>query len=61
MTGELTIRDISNVVEFDLWLEEGIGSAEFPINRRDFGIGDGGQDEFVEAEVMVRFTVRDSG
>ncbi len=61
VTGELTIRDISNVVEFDLWLEEGIGSAEFPINRRDFGIGDGGQDEFVEAEVMVRFTVRDSG
>ena len=53
--GVLTIRDTSNEIEFELILDDGVGKGQFVINRSDFGVGDGGQDEFVDNEVTIRF------
>lgn len=60
VTGELSIRGNTHTVEFDLVLEDAVGHGEFIINRTDYGIGDGGQDEFVDQEVLLRFKVRNS-
>ena len=60
VTGVLTIREASNALEFDLVMRDGVGSGEFSINRSDFGIGDAGQDEFVEQEVSIRFEVQNA-
>ncbi len=61
VTGELTIRQNTQVISFDLMLEGGVGSGEFVINRGDFEVGDGGQDEFVDPEVVIRFAVTAQG
>ena len=58
VTGELTIRGITRTVEFLLLLEAGIGRGEFSINRVDFGVGDEGQDEFVNPVVVIQFSVQ---
>lgn len=55
VTGDLTIRDVSQTVTFELSVDKGIATGEFPINRGDYGIGTGGQDEFIESEVLIRF------
>jgi len=55
VSGNLTIRDSSQSVSFLLVVEDGTASGELPIIRQDFGIGDGGQDEFIESEVLIRF------
>ena len=60
VTGDMTIRGTTRPVEFVLSLEAGVGRGEFTINRRDFGIGDAGQDEFVDSEVMIEFAVQSS-
>lgn len=56
--GEITIRSVTKPVEFVMSLESEIGSGEFRINRSDFGVGDAGQDEFVDPEVVIRFEVQ---
>ena len=55
VTGELTIRGNTRSVEFLLSLEAGVGRGEFSINRSDFGVGDAGQDEFVDPQVIINF------
>ncbi len=61
VTGDLTIRGNTNTVMFELVLEQGVGRGEFTINRSDYGVGDAGQDEFVDPDVVIRFTVPNSG
>ena len=61
VTGELAIRDVVMPVEFELTLQDNnVGSGEFVINRSDYGIGDAGQDEFVEQKVVISFKVPNS-
>jgi cytochrome b561 len=55
VTGDLTIRDNTRQINFLLITTEGSASGEFSINRADFGIGTGGQDEFIDSEVAIRF------
>ncbi len=55
VTGDLTIRDTSRPVTFTLSITDGVASGEFPISRSDYGVGTGGQDEFIEEEVTIRF------
>lgn len=57
VTGDLTIKDNTRSVDFELSVEEGIGRGAFEINRSEFGVGDAGQDEFVDQQVVVRFEV----
>jgi len=61
VVGELTIRGVAMPVEFELMLQDNnIGAGVFAINRSDYGIGDAGQDEFVEQKVIIRFEVPNS-
>ena len=53
--GELTIRNNSRKVSFKLLVEGDKASGEFLINRGDYAVGTGGQDEFIEPEVTIRF------
>jgi len=55
--GEITIRGVARPLEFVISLEDGVGRGEFVIDRRDFGIGDDGQDEFVDPQVTINFRV----
>lgn len=58
VTGELTIRDVSQEITFLMTLEEGVARGEFLIDRTGYGVGTGGQDEFVAPEVRINFSVR---
>jgi len=58
VTGELKIKGVTQPVEFVMAVEADIGRGEFKINRSVFGVGDAGQDEFVDPEVVIRFEVR---
>ena len=62
--GVLTIKDIAKDIEFDLILEDTlddqVGRGQFVINRSDFGVGDDGQDEFVDTDVTIRFEASNS-
>ena len=62
--GVLTIKGIAKDIEFDLTLEDTVddqvGRGQFVINRSDFGVGDDGQDEFVDTDVTIRFEVSNS-
>lgn len=60
VTGDLTIRGNTNPVAFDLVLENELGSGEFTILRSEFGVGEDWQDEWVDEEVVIRFTVPNS-
>ncbi len=53
--GSLTIRDVAKEVAFTLQREADEFSGTFTIDRRDFGVGVGGQDEFVAPEVSISF------
>ncbi len=55
VTGTLVIRGNSQPVSFLMSVANGTASASFAINREDFGVGVGGQDEFVESEITIRF------
>ena len=55
VTGDLTIRDSTRPINFLLVTDGGMASGEFSIKRADFGIGTGGQDEFIDPEVAIRF------
>jgi len=55
VTGEITIRGNARSLELILSLEKGVGRGEFSIDRSDFGVGDAGQDEFIEPQVMIQF------
>ena len=55
VSGNLVIRGNSQPVSFLMSVANGTASASFSINRRDFGVGVGGQDEFIEAEVTISF------
>ncbi len=57
VSGELTIREITQPITFILSLSGGIGAGELVIDRTLFGVGVGGQDEFVDPEVTIRFKV----
>lgn len=59
VTGDLTLKGNTRSVQFELLLEDGVGGGEFTINRSDFGVGDDGQDDFVDDEVVIRFSVPD--
>ena len=53
--GELTIKSNTRPVEFELSIDDGKASGQFPIDRAAYGVGTGSQDEFLEAEVTIRF------
>lgn len=55
VSGNLTIRGVSQQLDFPLQVIDDRAFGEFTINRVDFEIGTSGQDEFIEPEVTVRF------
>ncbi len=57
VAGSLTIRGQSNDIEFTMTREGGTYSGSFTIDRTDFGVGVGGQDEFVAPVVSIGFEV----
>ena len=54
----MTIKGTTREVEFVLLLEAGVGRGEFSIDRVDYGVGDQGQDEFVNPIVVIQFSVQ---
>lgn len=56
VSGDLTIRGNTRSVTFILMMADGVASGEFPVDRKDYEVGTGGQDGFIEAEVMIRFS-----
>lgn len=58
VTGDLTIRGNTQSIKFLMVTAGDTASGEFPINRTDFGIGSGGQDEFIDSEVVIRFATQ---
>ena len=58
VTGDMTIKGTTREVEFVLLLEAGVGRGEFSIDRVDYGVGDQGQDEFVNPIVVIQFSVQ---
>lgn len=56
VSGVLTIRDATQPVSFVMQQQAQTFSGEIVIDRRDFGIGVGGQDEFVAPEVTIEFS-----
>ncbi len=57
VAGTMTIRNVSNDIEFDMSQSGNQYRGEFTIDRTDFGIGVGGQDEFVAPDVTISFEV----
>lgn len=55
VTGDLTIRDISREVVFNLVVADNVASGNLLIDRTQFNVGVGGQDEFVAPEVKISF------
>ena len=55
VSGELTIRGVTVPVVFPMQLSGTEYSGEWVIDRTEFGIGVGGQDEFVAPEVSISF------
>lgn len=58
VSGELTIRDITKSIAFPMDLQKRVATGSFVIDRTDYGVGVGGQDEFVASEVRIHFRVR---
>lgn len=56
VVGQLTIRDVTQEVTFPMQQSASVFSGEVVIDRRDFGVGVGGQDEFVGPEVTINFS-----
>ncbi|MEM7256325.1 MAG: cytochrome b/b6 domain-containing protein [Pseudomonadota bacterium] len=56
VSGTLSIREFAQPVSFVMQRQGQSFSGEIAIDRRDFGIGVGGQDDFVAPEVSIRFS-----
>ncbi len=57
VAGVLTIREQSNDVSFQMTRQGNTFSGSFSIDRTTYGVGVGGQDDFVAPEVTIGFEV----
>lgn len=57
VAGELMIRGVAQPVTFVMSLVDGVASGELLIDRTLYGVGVGGQDNFIDPEVTIRFQV----
>jgi len=53
--GEMQIKGVTNVVEFEMNVDAGMASGAFDIDRSTYGIGSADQDGFVGAMVKIVF------
>jgi len=55
VTGVLTIRGVSQPISFPMAVTDGRASGSFTIDRKVYGVGNNGQDEFVDPSVTIQF------
>ena len=57
VTGVLTIREVSQSITFAMSVAENLAAGVFTIDRKSFGVGNSGQDDFIDASVTIKFEV----